>query len=417
MSSQPLANSQSGLLDDTEVETSNDLTMFHSNPARIAGNRIRVDRKFHVGMLKYCQSIAARIVSVHPEATDGPEPMDTIDVPLTALPYGVLVVNDDPRSQSGFAQREALDRQLARSAIVYGMGLGCEALARSRGLPYIMTMECDLMTQATISRTQVKSSLRKLSRTLRTTWNYYRRTLPDARGATAIHCNGYPVYDAMDSVTPSRLLYLDSRMTSDMVISESTLASRLAARSQRPLKLLYSGRYEPLKGAADAVKVAICAAKLGVDIEMHCYGSGSQAQAMRQLVNGASMTGQIHVHDAVTYPELVELAREFDVFVCCHIQSDPSCTYVESFGAGLPIVGYGNRMWRRLCEASKAGMWSKNRNPELVARDLQRLANDPTLHETMSSNARAFALEHCFENEFAKRTGALNEALRSATSR
>ena len=129
------------------------------------------------------------------------------------------------------------------------------------------------------------------------------------------------------------------------------------------------------------------------------------------------MNKRIHIHDAVTYPQLVELARNFDVFVCCHIQNDPSCTYVESFGAGLPIVGYGNRMWRRLCEASKAGMWSKTGRPQLVARDLQRLAGDPVLLESMSSKARAFALEHCFENEFAKRTDALNNALRSTAGR
>lgn len=395
----------------------NDLTMFHANPARVANDSVRVDRKFHVGMLKYCQTIPARIVSVHPEAADGPEAIDTIDVPAVSMPYGILVVNADPHGLLGVAQRGELDRQLARSAIVYGMGLGCEALARSHGVPYIMTMEYDLMTQAVVSRTQVNSSLRKLSRTLRATWNYYRRTLPDARHAVAVHCNGYPIYDAMRNVTTSRLLYLDSRMTSNMVISESALRSRLAARSRRPLRVLYSGRYEPLKGAADAVKVAICAVQLGLHIDMHCYGSGSQAQAMRQLVDAASMTAHIHVHDAVTYPELVEIAREFDVFVCCHIQNDPSCTYVESFGSGLPIVGYGNRMWRGLCEASNAGMWSEIGRPERVALDLQRLACDHVLLESMSFKARHFALEHCFENEFGKRTDALNEALSSAIGR
>ena len=107
----------------------------------------------------------------------------------------------------------------------------------------------------------------------------------------------------------------------------------------------------------------------------------------------------------------MEPSREFDIFVCCHIQNDPSCTYLESFGAGLPIVGYANRMWRRLSEESGAGFCSTLGDPVAVADDVYRLASDLELLSTLSERARRFAIEHTFERELKKRTDALNAAL------
>ena len=323
----------------------------------------------------------------------------------------VIVLKTDDSGEMRPEQRRLLEEQISRSTLVYGMGMGSEALAQFYDVPYIMILETDLLTQIILSHTQVVSPLRKISRTLKVTWNYFAHTLPKVRRAMAIHCNGYPIHDAMSWVSRSRLLYLDSRMAANLVISEEALATRLATRCHRPLKLLYSGRYEKLKGAVDAVEVGISAVKLGLDVEMHCYGSGSQVSQMRRLVDAASMAKRIHIHEAVSFPALVSLSKDFDIFVCCHIQSDPSCTYLESFGAGLPIVGYGNRMWRRLSEESHVGAWSPIGQPENVASHLRGLMENTSLLDEMSRRARSFALKHCFENEFGRRTEALNQAL------
>jgi colanic acid/amylovoran biosynthesis glycosyltransferase len=185
----------------------------------------------------------------------------------------------------------------------------------------------------------------------------------------------------------------------------------VAARAARPLRLLFSGRYERMKGVADAVAVAVECLRRGLDIEMHFYGQGGLREDMERIAARAARPGRIHIHDAIPYPELVKISRTFDLFVCCHIQSDPSCTYLESFGAGLPIVGYGNRMWRRLSESSGAGLLSPLGRPASVADDVQRLADDFQLLSTLSERAVAFAREHNYENEFGKRIQALNAAM------
>jgi len=231
------------------------------------------------------------------------------------------------------------------------------------------------------------------------------------RSAHSLHCNGYPIYDATRRYNANSLLYLDSRMSADMIIPQQELDARLATRVGHPLRLLFSGRYERMKGADDAVRVAVECLRRGLDVEMHFYGQGSLRGEMELIAATAQRPGRIFIHDAVPYTELVTISRSFDLFVCCHIQSDPSCTYLESFGAGLPIVGYANRMWRRLRETSGAGLASPMGSPAKVVDDVEKVLLNSEVLSTMSKKALAFAQQHCFELEFRKRTDALNNAI------
>jgi glycosyltransferase involved in cell wall biosynthesis len=232
-----------------------------------------------------------------------------------------------------------------------------------------------------------------------------------------VHCDGYPIFEESKRINPDCLLYLDSRMSSDLIISQDDLERRLAERKGRPFRLLFSGRFEPIKGAADVVRVGLACLKQGLDIEMDCYGQGSLRPEIDRLVANASASGKIHIHNPVTYPQLVELSRGFDAFVCCHTQNDPSATYLEAFGSGLPIVGYGNRMWKALSEESRVGFWSPLYQPDRVADDIRKLAADGPMLATMSRRARQFALDHEFEKEFDLRIADLNAEYASFASR
>jgi hypothetical protein len=84
-------------------------------------------------------------------------------------------------------------------------------------------------------------------------------------------------------------------MLTNMLIGKAEMESRSVNRYDRPLRLLYSGRYEPLKGAVDAVKVGMECLGRGLNIEMHCYGQGSQKAQMQNLATDSRM----HIHDAI----------------------------------------------------------------------------------------------------------------------
>jgi colanic acid/amylovoran biosynthesis glycosyltransferase len=388
------------------------ITMLHQNSARIDNGVFKVDRKFHVGMQAYAEGIRAPLVTVHPEA-QGEVTMDLIEVPVSELSYGVITVKIDGARHPLPAEIPRLQEQISGSKIMYSdIGFGCAQIARSVGIPYILIVEHDLQTRISLTNSNVNSTLRRAIRAGRSAWRYRSTAIPDMRKAHSLHCNGYPVYDATQSYNSNSLLYFDSRMSRALIIPRDELTARLATRTRRPLRMLFSGRYEPMKGADDAVRVAVECSRRGLDIEMHFYGQGSLRSTMDRLAAQAP-PGRVHIHDAVPYPELVTISRAFDLFVCCHVQSDPSCTYLESFGAGLPILGYGNRMWQRLSEASGAGLVAPMGRPDKIADDVQRLFSDHDALATMSEKALAFAQAHSYEQEFGKRIDALNEAISS----
>lgn len=394
----------SGLI--VQGKSMNCLLMAHQNIAKVEGGILTVDRKFHVGMLSYANGISAPIVTIHPESDTQPV-MDPVQVAVKDLPYQIMTVKVDRGGNPLPSERPRLLQIIAGSKLVYGDGLSAPAIARRIGIPYIPILEYDLQTRTKVATANVKNPIRRAVRVVRTALNY-RKHLGSLRHAHSLHCNGYPIYDATRPYNKNSLLYLDSRMSKNLIISKLELETRLA-RVKRPVRLLYSGRYEQMKGVLDAVLAAEISLRLGFDIEMHCFGQGTLKADIEKVARRSG--GRIVIHDAVPYTDLVNIARGFDVFVCCHVQNDPSCTYLESFGAGLPIVGYANRMWQRLCQESGAGLVSQMGSPSKVAQNIGRLNADPVLLAKLSWNALTFANAHCYENEWAKRIDAINAAI------
>jgi colanic acid/amylovoran biosynthesis glycosyltransferase len=371
------------------------IVMIHANPASLRDGVLTVDRKFHVGMIRYAEKIRFPIVTVNPPLQDGQKVMDAVEVPIANLPYRISTAPTE------------LHDLIRDAGLVYGYEnwMDGASIARKLGVPYIMLLEYDLKTQMTENSSKVKNVIRKSIRRVRSAMNYFRSAV-EMRHAHSLHCNGYPIYEATKRYNTNRLLYLDSRMSADMLIGTDAMTSRSFDRYDRPLRLLYSGRYEPLKGAIDAVKVGMECLRRGMNVEMHCYGQGSEKAAMQNM----AAHSRVHIHDAIPYPDLVKQSRTLDVFVCCHVQNDPSCTYLESFGAGLPIVGYDNRMWRGLLNASGAGYASPIGKPTNVVDNILRLVQARELDE-MSVRALQFARQHTFEIEFQKRIDAINAAI------
>ena len=78
-------------------------------------------------------------------------------------------------------------------------------------------------------------------------------------------------------------------------------------------------------------------------------------------------------------------------------------------GAGLPIVGYDNRMWKGVLNASSAGYASRMHRLGAVADSIAALSHQSRLRD-LSKRALAFAKMHTFEREHQKRIDAINAA-------
>jgi hypothetical protein len=76
------------------------LTMIHSNPATVAGGVFTVDRKFHVGMLKYAEQLPIPLTTIHPQRNPDQAFMDHVMVQSSELPYRVVTIQTDRAGQA-----------------------------------------------------------------------------------------------------------------------------------------------------------------------------------------------------------------------------------------------------------------------------------------------------------------------------
>jgi glycosyltransferase involved in cell wall biosynthesis len=266
--------------------------------------------------------------------------------------------------------------------------------------------EYTVQTELDIMRANTSSTARRIWREARIRLRK-RRRLNHIASAQEVHANGYPTYWELAAANPRRMLFFDTRARAEDVIGEAELRERLASSASRPPRLIYAGRYHTMKGALDVIKVGIELDRLGVDFQLDLYGKGPLREQMESLVSETQTAGKIKIHDAVAYrPNLQRIAKQSDLFLCCHVQGDPSCTYLEMFACGVPIVGYANEMWSPLARDSGAGEVVPKGDYKTLAKTVARLVGTSRLEE-LSLRARDFAAANTMEIAWDRRVSHL----------
>jgi hypothetical protein len=82
--------------------------------------------------------------------------------------------------------------------------------------------------------------------------------------------------------------------------------------------------------------------------------------------------------------ELIPFIREnVDLFVCCHRQGDPSCTYLETMSCGVPIAGYDNEAFAGLVKTSAAGWFTPMDRPKNTRLAIPRIRPPAHLRQNL----------------------------------
>lgn len=282
--------------------------------------------------------------------------------------------------------------------------LGLVGPAHRIGARVVFSLEYTLETRLQIVRLDAGRSLPR--RWWSMLWNLRqeRHRRAALRAADGVQANGYPAFDTYRPLNPETMLYIDGRMTPQMMATRAEMAARRARLvAGAPLRLIHSGRLEPMKGAQDLVPVMAALRALGVAATLDIYGTGS----LRDTIAGGAKAhpDTIRLHDPVDFEtRLVPLSRtSADVFLSCHRQSDPSCTYIEAMGCGLTVAGYGNRMWTRMAAEAGVGEVAPLGDVQALAARIAALdADRPTLADACDRSL-AFARAHDFPTEFGRR--------------
>lgn len=386
--------------------TGRELLMIAPAPAiALPGGRVRLDAKFLEG---------ARL---HARHWDGP--VRFILWENDHIPFGQEVDEAD----LGFALtllepgQGVVTEHLGNAALVAASADMHENyhlpdLTRPAGIKLVYTIEYTLGIRLRILWLERDRSLIRKLRSALWLVQQERRCRRAMRAADGLQFNGWPAQDAYARLNPAHLLYLDGRMRHDMMIDPERLAGRrVRLREGGPIRIAHSGRLEPLKGAQDLVPVAQALNAAGVDYTLDIWGMGSLTSEIRARIVSEGLQDRVRLHEPLPFETglIPALQERADLFLSCHRQADPSCSYLEAMGCGLPVVGYDNDMLRNLARASGAAQVVAMGDAGALARAVAEWADDREALGTAAALALEFAHSHDFESEFRRRMQHLRE--------
>ena len=173
-----------------------------------------------------------------------------------------------------------------------------------------------------------------------------------------------------------------------------------------------------MKGADHLVPFAAELHSMGVPFTLDIFGDGNLAESMGQEIKKRGLEQVVRMRGNLKFTQelLPELKRNIDLFVACHRQGDPSCTYLETFGCGVPIIGYDNEAFSGLLERAIAGMKTPMDDLPALAQATAELLGDRPRLARMARAARRFAEANTCELSFRGRTDHLLRVARELPS-
>lgn len=211
-----------------------------------------------------------------------------------------------------------------------------------------------------------------------------------ASAAAGLQCNGYAAWDAYSPRNLHSMRFRDHRIRADDLARAQL---RDTWQGDRPLRVAFSGRLTAIKGPGTVLDVA----ERLPQVEFVLLGGGDQEQDLaRRAPANVSLRGYL------PFPEWTEYMRtQVDLALLPAPQGDPSCTYYEALGSGVPVLGLRNTTWNRLAEQEGLG-WAESDAAGLAARIRTLRPSDLD-----GVRGRAFALMEPFEDVAAQRVAHL----------
>ena len=387
----------------TYLKTSNNLnlTIIPSLAAkRLSNGRVLITQKFLDGILKYKSLWPGSITVLMEESSQEDDNLDKTTVRLDELPLKLEVVSLDTSSAA-----ELLNQASVVLASLEYRQNHISQVCQSIGTPCIYVSEYSLKTRKQIVATTTRNPLVRLRRNL---WEQAQEK--KQRNAVALanglQCNGTPTYEAYRAINRAPLLYFDTRFTEEMLATDNDIEMRVRSLyDNMPLRLLFSGRLIEIKGADHLLDVAQELKRLGIQFQMFICGDGELKQTMQRQIAVNGLDDCVKMMGVLKFnTELIPFVKaNADLFVCCHRQGDPSCTYLETMSCGVPIIGYANEAFAGIVRHSQTGWLVEMDRPKLLAKKVAELSRSRDALKAMSFDSLRFAKLHTFEKTFANR--------------
>ena len=376
-----------------------------------AGGRFALTRKFIDGVNEYARRWPGRVSVAIRSSTEPTSNLDQIEVHPLDLPFELRWL---PSARNELNQ-PLLSASIAMISLVDD-NLELAAAAHTQGVPVVWVTEYSVKTRRQIIWTETSNPILRWRR------EWYNRQMEAkferaVAVAAGVQCNGTPTFEAYQPRNPRSLLYFDTRVRAAQLASSEVVAARTARMMQGgPLRLAFSGRFIPMKGADHLPLLAAELRRLSVPFTFDVCGGGSLESAMKREVERLGLMGQFRFRGVLDFQTQLMpfIASEVDLFICPHRQGDPSCTYLETMSCGTPIAGYDNEAFTGLVRTSGVGWKSPLDQPTNLAATIAQLNQDRRSLTEAAAQSLAFAAQHTFEHTMQSRVDHMWSCLESS---
>lgn len=160
-------------------------------------------------------------------------------------------------------------------------------------------------------------------------------------------------------------------------ISPLALEWKISGVDDSPLRIIYVGRADPMKGPADWLETLHHLHRRGVRFEAEWLGSGLSLDALRRGI------AKLGLQECVAAPghvegrsDVLEKLRQAHVFLFCHKTPESPRCLIEALVSGTPICGYDGAFACDLISDAGGGCLTPMNDPERLAEAVARLAED-----------------------------------------
>jgi colanic acid/amylovoran biosynthesis glycosyltransferase len=376
---------------------------------KATSGRLIVTQKYLNGATEYAKSWPGPVTSLFDVSSSASTDLDHVEF---AGDVGGHIIEIRPRDS------EVLARRLQSASLVVGFlspfEVATTELCNFIGVPVIHVSEYTLRTEWQIIDASGANTILKLRRKL-WAWKAERLRRYLIGISAGLQCNGVPTYRTYREMCSDALLFFDNRVKqSDIITSERLARKADEIRVGKPLRLVFGGRFVPMKGVLQLPEVARHLRQAGVPFELSIYGAGPEESKLRGAISRYALEDQVSIFPPIDFDEgwIPFLKQAADLFVCCHMQGDPSSTYSEVMACGVPVAGYDNEALKGIVELSGSGFLAPMGASKILASVIADLHRDRNLLIKAAQIGRSFSMQHCFEATFSRRVDHFKERSR-----
>ena len=190
--------------------------------------------------------------------------------------------------------------------------------------------------------------------------------------------HGNDCFDTYSPLVETSFCVHDVHLSSEFHLSQEEVEEKVARIDlDKPLKILYAGRVDTMKGPEDWVQVMKNLIRNGILIDARWAGEGKLKEKLVLEINTLGLADKIEFVGLISnHNELLDLMRESDLFVFCHkTQESPRCL-IEALISGCPLVGYGSSYPLDLVSHYGGGIFAERDNIEELAGIIADIARD-----------------------------------------